>query len=276
MKFVSQQVFISLNLLILTIMKIWISSVLFFITTLHLISQNLVINPGFETWQKTNKPTGWTTALSCLKDSLIINSGSYSCRQAATADSKELGQIISVIPGNQYRISFFYRNEITGSGNGCRIWSGWKDTDGVMLKDTVSEPFLQSKYLKSDTWKQYEANVTAPSDASYFNLIIRTLPNCITYWDDILFEESVPTYMHDSFPDDIILYPNPTHDYLVISNIQNLQCIEIQTITGIVVLRTAFSGQESTIIPVSGLEDGLYIIVMTGSGSRISKKFIKN
>ena len=43
-------------------MKRAIFFVLLFTSELVLISQNLVVNPGFEIWEKINKPTGWTTA----------------------------------------------------------------------------------------------------------------------------------------------------------------------------------------------------------------------
>jgi Secretion system C-terminal sorting domain len=62
-------------------MKRVIFFVLLPIINLLSYSQNLVLNPGFETWEKTNKPAGWTTAQNCLKDSDNIKSGSYSCRQ---------------------------------------------------------------------------------------------------------------------------------------------------------------------------------------------------
>lgn len=257
-------------------MKRLISFVLFANCTLHLFSQNLTVNPGFETWQKINKPTGWTTALSCLKDSVLIHSGNYSCRQATTADSKELGQLIPVTGGSQFRISFWYRNETAGAGNGCRIWSNWKDSEGNSLNDEASLSLLHSGYLKSDTWKQYTADVTAPLAAAYFNLIIRTLPNSVTYWDDIVFEESLPTYKSEMRFNDIMIYPNPATNYLNISNMQNIQLIEIQTVTGIVVWRSSFSGEEKIIIPVSRLENGIYIICMHSNGKRIIRKFIKN
>jgi hypothetical protein len=57
--------------------------VIFFVLLINVsllsFPQNLIVNPGFETWEKLNKPAGWTTAQSCLKDSVSINSGNYSC-----------------------------------------------------------------------------------------------------------------------------------------------------------------------------------------------------
>ncbi|MBK9390599.1 MAG: hypothetical protein IPN68_10515 [Bacteroidetes bacterium] len=167
--------------------------VLFCFNIIPLFSQNLVTNPGFESWQKISKPSEWTTASACTKDSTVILSGIYSCKQITTGDSKDLGQIIAVTPGKQYNLSFWYKNDTILKGNGCRIWSNWRDTAMNSITDEISLPLLRSGYLKSVSWKQYTAELTAPANAAFINLLIRTLPNSITYWDDISFEESVST-----------------------------------------------------------------------------------
>jgi hypothetical protein len=256
-------------------MKRILSFMLYAVLTLNLHSQNLLVNPGFETWQKLNKPTGWTTALGCLKDSALILSGNYSCRQAATAESRELGQIISVTGGNLYRIAFWYRNETGETGNGCRLWSNWKDVEGNVIDDDVSLPLLHSGFLNSDGWKQYSADVSAPLTATHFNLIIRTLPNSLTYWDDIFFEEIVPTNMNEGCADNLWIYPNPATDYLNIRNMRHIQFIDILSITGIKILSREINGEESLMIPLAGFKDGIYIISLYGTGRRSYIKFMK-
>lgn len=249
--------------------------VLFCFVLIPSFSQNMVTNPGFETWQKISKPSDWTTASACTKDSAVILSGSYSCKQVTAGDSKDLGQIIAVTPGNQYSLSFWYRNDTALKGNGCRIWSNWRDTDMNSITDDTSLPFLHSVYLKSLSWKQYTAELTAPANAAFLNLLIRTLPNSITYWDDISFEESVPTGKSEQEADNIKIYPNPARNYLYINNIQNFQHIDIQTITGLKILNLYLSGEESIMIPVSDLKDGMYLISVYSQDKRYSKKIIK-
>ncbi|HUX96773.1 MAG TPA: T9SS type A sorting domain-containing protein [Bacteroidales bacterium] len=256
-------------------MKNVLTFVLFYIIIFQSNAQNLITNPGFESWQKINKPDGWTTALACTKDSAVIYSGAYSCKQVTATDSKELGQLIPVTPGSQYTISFWYRNDPAGTGNGCRIWSNWKDIDGNSISDDASIPLLHSGYLNSDSWVQYAAEVTAPADAHFFNLIIRTLPNSITFWDDVLFEESIPTGLHESVSDDIIIYPVPAHNYLNISNIQNIQRIDIQTITGKRIWSQKINNEENMVIPLSGIKDGIYIVYLNRQGKIHTRKFIK-
>jgi hypothetical protein len=117
--------------------------------------------------------------------------------------------------------------------------------------------------------------VTAPASAAYFNLIIRTLPNSVTYWDDVVFEESVATYSNELISHDIRIYPNPVSDYLTISNISNMQLIDILTLAGTKIWTSGINGEESLAIPVAGLKNDIYIINMYGSSKRFSGRFIK-
>lgn len=257
-------------------MKRLFSLVLFCMVFILSEAQNLVINPGFETWQKLTKPDGWTTALACTKDSVIVRSGSYSCRQITGTESKELGQLIAVSEGKSYRFSLWYINDLTATGNGCRIWSNWRDADGNPVTDDASLPQLHSGYLKSDVWKEYTADLVVPVNAAYFNLVVRTLPNSVTRWDDIKFEENFPTGTRENSGDEINIYPNPACNYLYISNLNNSYRIEIVSVTGIVQLKMDIINDENISLPVSNLVNGIYFIRLYGRKGVIIKKFIKS
>jgi hypothetical protein len=240
-------------------------------------SQNLVVNPGFETWGKINKPSGWTTVINCLKDSTNIKSGSYSCKHVAVnSTTKNLGQKLAVIPGNHYKFSFFYKTETIGTEHGCRIWCHWEDVEGNTITDPSTDDILEpSQYMKSDTWQQFSIDIIAPANASFFILEVRTYQNSITYLDDFVFKENVATYKPEEKLSDIKMYPNPAHDYLIISNIQSLQHIDIQSLTGTTLWSSNFSGEKTATIPVSRFPEGLYIINIRTSDKLITRKFIK-
>jgi hypothetical protein len=247
---------------------------------LALFSQNLVVNPGFENWGKTDKPDLWILAESCRKDSIHIKSGSYSCRQeggtSTSNNTRNLGQTLSVIAGNQYRFSFFYKTEITGTANGCRIWCSWKDATDKDITDSLAKQILQpSEYMKSNTWQFFSIDIIAPTNAKSFYLQVRTYKNSIAYWDDFRFEESVATFEPEKKLQDIKIYPNPARDYLIVSNLQHLQHINIQDFTGKHIWSSDFSGEETVTIPVSKWADGLYIISIQTSDKVITRKFIR-
>jgi Secretion system C-terminal sorting domain/Carbohydrate binding domain len=249
--------------------------VLLTIVSHRLLSQNLVANPGFEKWDKLNKPAGWAVAQNCVKDSVYIRSGKYSCRHEG--GTKYLGQTLPVNPDKKYRLSFFYKTTITGTGNGCRIWCYWKDTDGNNLTDANTDEILRpSKYLKSEIWQQFSADFSTPAGAVSFYLEVRTYSNSISYFDDFLFEENIATSAPEDELSEINIYPNPASDYLIINNISDFKYIDIQNLSGITIFSFACSGEKSVSIPVSDLPNGIYVIRLNGAGKIIARRFIKN
>jgi hypothetical protein len=255
-------------------MKRAFSFVLLIYLSLLSFSQNLVLNPGFESWEKLSKPAGWTTAQSCLKDSVNTISGNYSCRH--DGGTKYLGQTLTVTPGKQYRLTFYYKTAITGSGNGCRIWCYWKDSGGSNLTDPETDDILRpSKYLKSDTWQQHTVDFTSPAGAFYFYLEIRTYSNSTTWLDDFDFEENISTFSPEEKESDITIYPNPANNYLTIISATGLKQICIQNLTGIIAGSFNASAGKSFTIPVSDLRDGFYIIRIRTGDKIITRKFFK-
>jgi len=236
-----------------------------------LLSQNLVINPGFEIWNKPDKLTSWTNTQGCLKDSAFKFSGKYSCRQEGTTTSRDLGQKFVVKPSANYRFSFYYKTGTETTGNGCRVWCSWLDNSKVEIDD----PVIHSGFMKSETWLKYEVAVTSPAEAGYFYLLVRTLPNSVTYWDEFIFEEDIASVNNETQISRITLYPNPVANYLTICNIHNLQQIDIQSITGTTVWSGKLHGEEQISIPVSQLPDGIYLIKIITKGEIYVRKFIK-
>lgn len=255
-------------------MKRVIFLVLLIIMSHCTLSQNLVVNQGFEKWDKLNKPSGWSVTQNCLKDSVYMRSGNYSCRHEG--GTKYLGQVLTVNPHKKYRLSFFYRTTINGTGNGCRIWCYWKDADGINLTDINTDEILRpSKYLKSDTWQQFSAEFSTPAGAVSFYLEVRTYSNSISYFDDFVFEENVATSAPEDELPEIVVYPNPVTDKLIIDNLLNLKHISIQNLCGKIIWSSEFHGEEIIIIPVSGFMDGVYLISIQSRDKRITRKIIK-
>ena len=256
-------------------MKRAVFFVLFLLVSLFSISQNLVINAGFENWEKSTRPVGWTTVQNCLKDSLYIHSGLYSCRH--DGGTKYLGQTITVIPGKHYMFSFFYKTVITGTGNGCRIWCYWKDLNGNNLTDILTDDILRpSKYLKSDTWQQFSADFSAPVGSASIYLEVRTYTNSTSYFDDFVFETDGTTGFREDKVPEIKIYPNPVSDFVTICIKSKIESIILQNMAGITLWSAAHPCSESVIVPVSGLPGGTYIISIHTSGKMITRKIIIN
>lgn len=238
--------------------------------------QNLVVNPGFEAWSKTTRPDGWSHVENCLKDSVSVISGSYSCMHSGGTTTSDLGQTIPVIPGKEYVLSLVNKTIITSTGKGSRIWCYWKDAENKSIYDTNTDDIMRpSQYFRSETWQEFSISVIAPPEAVAFYLEVRTNTNSTAWWDDITFEEMIITSYDERPESPLNIYPNPVRDYLFISNAQNLQHIDIMKLTGARIWQSDFSGEQITTIPVSGLPNGLYVLRIITSDKVVIRKFIK-
>lgn len=240
-------------------------------------SQNLVLNPDFETWNSVIKPASWTHSDNCLKDSISVHTGKYSCRHAGGSSTSHLGQTIAVTPGKEYKFSIFYVTGVPTTGNGSRIWCYWKTSDGTTsITDPATDLIMRpSEYLKSDTWQQFSISVIAPAGAAFIYLEVRTNMNSLMYWDDFIFEESVVTTNKEISFVKPVIYPNPVTDVLNISNISNIYNIEILNLSGTKVWSSEYMADDLKSINISGMESGMYIIRFLCEGEVITRKFIK-
>ncbi|MBN2697434.1 MAG: carbohydrate binding domain-containing protein, partial [Bacteroidales bacterium] len=164
-----------------------VTMMLFFLVSV-ISAQNLVLNPGFESWDNATTPTDWTHVESVDQESVEVHSGTYSAKH--TGGTKDLGQTIPVTGGLTYHLSLWYK-VASGDGSDARIWSYWQD-EGANLNDNAAElRGPNNSYLPGSTeWQQYSCVVTAPDTATDLYLEVRTYSGAVVYWDDFLLEET--------------------------------------------------------------------------------------
>jgi len=240
-------------------------------------SQNLVVNPGFEDWENINRPSGWSHVENCIKDSSYAISGDYSCKHSGgLTTTSDLGQTIPVLAGKEYRLTLFNKTIVTDNGKGSRIWCYWLAANSDKLYDPYTDDIIRpSQYFKSENWQQFSINITAPMEAEAFYFEVRTNTKSIAYWDDLTFEEMVPTFNNEKNESSLLIYPNPTSNYLIIQDLNQFQQIDIQNLSGSTMWSGNFSGENRITIPVSGFPNGIYLIKITSSNKCIIRKFIK-
>ena len=59
-----------------------------------LSAQNLVQNPGMETWTSDTQPESWNIAENITKDAAIKHSGSFSANHTSASSTKKMQQVI--------------------------------------------------------------------------------------------------------------------------------------------------------------------------------------
>ena len=261
----------------MTYMKRAILLICFLCILSDCLSQNLVINPGFENWDKLTKPTGWTTATKCIKDSVDIKSGKYSCSLvSSTSDTKYLGQLINVVPGKQYSLSFYFKTIIVNKEHGFRIRCDWKDINGNSVSDTASNKILQpTAYIGSETWQLFSLVIRAPLNAVKFNLEVRAYQNTTAYFDDFEFTQTIETNTTKDFASESAFFCDYNSNTLHVKYFARKIQIEIMNLSGHVLLSANFNNEPETVISAQSFPSGIYIFRIKTGNKYITGKFIK-
>lgn len=239
-------------------------------------SQNLVVNPGLESWESSTKPTGWTTSTKCNSEPVNFHSGILSCKHSGSISSRgDMGQLIPVSSGKTYTLSFYYLTGIPTTGVGARVWCYWKNGEGSSITDPSTDDLLRSDYLSSPAWVQYSVNIIAPAGATAIYLEVRTYINSIMYWDDFVFEESIATGLSLDETNKLKIYPVPAEDYLQISNCQGFKSAEIICLNGNILRSIPLAGMDEITIALNDLNEGIYMLKVTDGKKTVLRRFIK-
>jgi len=173
-------------------------------------AQNLLTNPGFETWA-SGAPTGWTlptnTYATVSQNTTLFSEGASSLKVIATPPASSGGtytinQSIPVTPGKTYTLSMSYYIE-TGDGTDARIWCNFKNgatylTDAEMTTAGLLEKLKgpggsAANFYFPDvkgSWQTYSVDFVAPVGVTDFNFEFRTYKEpAIVYWDKMFFGE---------------------------------------------------------------------------------------
>jgi hypothetical protein len=191
----------------------------FFLCVVLANAQNLVTNPGFETWS-AGAPSNWTITASTaptVVQSTTTPSSTGSALQITGAATTSLTQLIPAPAGGfdvtkLYKVSFKYK-ATAGDGTDARIWSNWVTsaigatttlytkmtlTDSLALKGpggnnqpasgvvgTGTNGYLIDN--RSGDWLTYSYSFTPPAGVTQFSLQLRTYTGATVIWDDVYF-----------------------------------------------------------------------------------------
>lgn len=188
----------------------------FFVFTLFIssiatigLSQELLINGGFESWDSDTQPTGWNIAEFIDQESDIVRSGDYSARHTAPGSSnRKLQQVIDdIVPGTSYTLQMHFLDNDPSAR--MRLWSYWLE-DGSIITGDPDEDVLRPTTYSTDSpdWQVYTAEVTAPSNADAFRFEVRIYAQDgsgggYIYYDDFSFNSDFEVKPEpDNYPTD--------------------------------------------------------------------------
>lgn len=160
-------------------------------------AQNLLVNPGFETWAN-DKPTGWiiTNATYLSQNNTTFTEGTTSCNAntAQANKSVNISQNVAVTAGKTYTFSVSYFIE-RGDGTDAKILCSFKNSANkfipMSLEDSLAlkGPGGNNAFFPTElgVWKTYTCDVVAPVGATVFYFSVRSSAYSTVFWDNFSF-----------------------------------------------------------------------------------------
>lgn len=164
---------------------------------LSINAQNLLVNPGFETWA-SGKPTVWsiTNSTYLSQNKSNFTEGTTSCKVNTEQANQNItfSQNVAVTAGKTYTFSVSYFIE-RGDGTDARISCYFKNSANKAIKMSLEDslalkgPGGNSAYFPTElgVWKTYTCDVVAPVGATVFVFSVRSSAYSNVSWDNFSF-----------------------------------------------------------------------------------------
>jgi hypothetical protein len=198
--------------------RIWLLGLL---VVLPLAAQNILPNPGFETWLDTigvNMPLGWLTSELTRPGSAAkttdSHTGSYAVELYSGDTAAYLASTTLIRPGASYDFSGFAKTSALLGGSYVITWLS-------LLGGFVGTPVL-IPVLRNTSYHETARRVTAPDSAVFAIVAFASLPGATVDIDDITFTPvtsgirgtgRIPSQRFYLYP----TQPNPFSSYAVIN-----------------------------------------------------------
>lgn len=236
-------------------------------------SQETLINGGLEAWT-SGDPDSWTKSESATQESVAANvHGGTSSAKVIAGSTRDLTQNVSVIPGESYTLSVWYKVE-TGDGTDARVWSYWLNGTSTVT-DAATDGQLRTGYFDEAVWTNYTTTVTAPATGvDGFRFEVRTYNGATVYWDDLSFINNQTLSIDQPEVLTFSIFPNPTSNGFVTIKSQNTTAtttVSVFDVLGKEVINTVLNSDR---LNVSNLNAGVYILKLNQNGATTTKKLV--
>jgi hypothetical protein len=224
--------------------------------------ENLIVNGFFETgdlfgWEGSN------IGILTNNNSNIYN-GTTSGRILANAG--ELYQVIEVEPNTVYEVSLYNKWFVPPS-----------EAVDIKIINTTDNSIIATQPTTTNTnWNQLEFEFITPSNVTEIKFIIEKGNEPGWFIDDavMLKLETLSTYQLNT-EEGIVIFPNPSSASIEVRTSQNIKSIRVVNLRGQVVEEFLNINDKETVLNVSKLNNGTYILqINTHTGKSFSKKII--
>jgi hypothetical protein len=149
--------------------------------------------------------------------------------------------------------------------------------DGVGMGDDKEHELTFDNPLQEE-WITYHipltdfVNLTTRSNLAQY--VFSTDNNATVFADNVYFSYESTAGINGFTSNEMELYPNPAHDAIILKSTQNSQLITISNLLGQQVLQIT-SEENTTVLDISSLQNGVYVISKVSDGKVAAQRFIK-
>lgn len=243
----------------------------------------LNVNGSLENWDdSTTQADGWIMSNAQLSSGIITKitgdaqDGNVSVKLIPTESSgnNSLGMAdVAVSAGQEYSVSFWYKNANTNTANRFRFWGQWRDAAGNIT--VTGDTFQASTYITeaTTTWTKVTITSTAPAGAINMRGSIRNYSNGNDLFiDNVVFYQGSASVKDNNIAG-LSIYPNPVSNGTLYVNSNNSieKSVAIFDILGKQVANTTTSNGA---VNVGSLNAGVYIVKITEEGKTATRKLV--
>lgn len=243
-------------------------------------AQNLITNPGFESWDSSTtpaKPTGWTFVSAGVEQgtgAAVVHNGTSSLKATAPASGTLNSYIdITATPNTTYTLGYWILdNDANARG---RVWVQAR-TATANITWTSAGDFQPSTYsTDSPAWTYVTATATTPATTEILRFDLRTYSagsgNGVVYYDDANLQVGGTLATTE--------IPKSEHRLIKFSLVDSeltfatKSTVEVYDLNGKLIKKADVN--DDTKLYVGDLSKGTYIVRGIANGSLSSQKFIK-
>ncbi|WP_234110392.1 T9SS type A sorting domain-containing protein [Chryseobacterium sp. R2A-55] len=244
-------------------------------------AQNLLVNPGFETWtDPLVKPDGWSAMNGGSMETTIVHSGTKSMKliPVSATTNANIGAVdVAAAENATYTVSYWVLDNVANSRG--RHWIQFRTASANITPGAGGAPFQPTTYTTdSPQWVFVTATATSPATTAFLRFDYRVYAQNSIATDPIYLDD-VSLYAGTLAVTDVNTFDKAVKMNTVVGNELRLTLparatVNIYSVDGRLISSNRVNDGES--INTSNMAKGNYIVTVSDGTATVSRKVIKN
>lgn len=244
-------------------------------------AQNLLVNPGFETWtDPAAKPDGWAGMNGGSMETTMVHSGTKSVKLIpinATTNANIGAVDVPATENTQYSVGYWvYDNAVNSRG---RHWIQFRTATANVTAGTGGAPFQPATYTSdAPQWVFVSATATTPATTTLLRFDYRVYGQNSIFADPMYFDD-VQLVQGLLAVTDVNTFDKAVKMNTVVGNelrviLPARATVNIYSVEGRLISSNRVNSGES--IDTSKMIKGNYIVTVSDGSATVSRKVVKN